>query len=117
DRNVGYDVDVEVNESPSSLIKLRPTFATRSASRIPGGGESISRVTRPNIAAFAPMASANVTTTPATNVGSRRSVRIAYLTSRPSFSNNVVDCAASSVMRIASLRATSGLFGQDQRSL
>jgi hypothetical protein len=36
-------------------------------------------------------------------------VRTEYLTSRPSFSNNVVDCAVSSVMTNASLRSTGGL--------
>src|SRR5437764_15290861 len=48
---------------------------------MPGGAASISLVTSPNMAAFVPTASAKVRTTPAANVGSRRHVRTAYLTS------------------------------------
>src|SRR5690242_744476 len=81
-RKVGYDVVLATNESPSSLRKLNLARDTRSASRIPGGGASMRRATRPNIAALVPIASAKVSTTATTNVGSRRSVRTAYLKSR-----------------------------------
>jgi hypothetical protein len=76
-RNTGYDVDVMVNRPPSSDTNVNPTRTTRSASRMPGGAASMSRWTRPNIAAFVPMTSPNVSTTPATKAGSRRNVRAA----------------------------------------
>ena len=79
---LGYDVVAIANDSPSRNVNCDRTRATCSGARIPGGAESIRRSTRPNIDAFAPIASAKVSTTPATNVGSRRSMRAVCMKSR-----------------------------------